>query len=984
MIRAGVLRSVILFALLGFAAANGAAAPGDYAGKPVQAIEFDPEAQPYPASYLLEILPVKVGRVLALTDVRAAIQRLFATGRYADIHVDARMSGGGVILRFITRNNYFIGRIRVRGISPPPPEGVLVNSSHMELGTLFTPEAARQAVTSMRTILENNGFFNSSVEPQFYYDPDTQQVNITFIARTSRRARYSLPNVTGEPGRPARDIVKITHWKGWFGWKTVTEARSQDGVQRVRRSYQKQDRLEAKVALQKMDYDPDTNRVTPTLNAIAGPRIQISTIGAKISRGKLKQLVPVFEEQSVDRDLLVEGANNIRNYLETKGFFHSKVSFFTRPSGGQGQEEIDYRIQRGERDKVVLVSIQGNKYFDTNTIRERMYVRPASFIQFRYGRYSDAYLRRDVDAITALYLSNGFRDVEVTSRVEHGYRGREREIAVFFTILEGPQTLVANLDLAGVSPANRAGVENVIESQAGQPFSESTVAVDRDNILDYYYNHGYARASFSWSLSQGPAPNRVNLKYTIEEGSQHFLRRYLITGLDTTRPGLVEERLSLSPGDPLSRSSLLDSQRRLYDLGIFASVDMALQNPGAQERDKYVDLDLEEATKYTITTGFGAEIAKIGGCQAQTCLEAPAGQAGFSPRALFGVTRRNFLGLGHIISFQSRVSTLQQRAVLTYQAPQFQGNPNIHLLFSGLFDDSHDIRTFTSRRREGSVQLGQRVSKASTFLYRFSYRRVGASDLKIGAELLPIYSQPARIGMASLNYIQDRRDDPTDSHRGIYNTLEAGLAGKYFGSQADFTRFVGHNATYHPFGFGNRYVLARSLSFGWIQPMRAGEAIPLPETFFAGGATSHRGFPENQAGPRDPFTGFPIGGKALLINQVEIRYPLLGENLTGVIFEDAGNVYSRVQNISLRVSQNGVKDFDYMVHAAGFGIRYRTPVGPVRIDLGYAFNPPQFYGFTGSFNDLLICSAPNATTPCKQKVQQLSHFQFHFSLGQAF
>jgi outer membrane protein assembly factor BamA len=410
---------------------------------------------------------------------------------------------------------------------------------------------------------------------------------------------------------------------------------------------------------------------------------------------------------------------------------------------------------------------------------------------------------------------------------------------------------------------------------------------------------------------------------------------------------------------------------------------MAIQNPGGDEREKYVALDVEEARKYTITMGFGAEIAKIGGCQ--SCLDAPAGQAGFSPRASFGVTRRNFFGDGHVISLQSRVSTLEQRAVLTYEAPQFRGNRNLNLLFSGLFDDSRDVRTFSARRREASVQMGQKLDRASTLLYGFSFRRVSVSNLKVSPELIPRFSQPARIGMFTVNYILDRRDDPTDAHNGIYSTVDAGWASHSFSSQADFTRFIAQNATYHPFGFGSRYVLARSLTFGWLQPLRAGQEIPLPEELFGGGASSHRGFPENQAGPRDLLTGFPLGGNALLVNQVELRFPLAGDDIRGVLFWDAGNVYSDLRTISFRVRQRSLADFNYMVHAVGFGLRYKTPIGPVRLDLAWSINPPTFFGFKGTLDQLITCSSPTPpTTGCVQTVQQISNFQFHFSLGQAF
>ncbi len=1000
--RPGFHRAGFLLLILGLTGAAASGAPEDWEGRPIQAIAFDPAVQPYTTDYLLGILPIRAGQPLQMAGIRAAIERLYRTGRYADIHVDARAApGSAVVLTFITRGNYFVGHIAVSGVSQPPAEGVLVNAARLELGSLWTEASGTEAVNNLEQVLRQNGFYRTTIQPEYDYDAATQQVRIRFIVQTGERATYTTPALSGRPERDPAEIAKATHWKGWFGWKKVTGARTQDGVERVRRSYQKRDRLEASVTLDKIDWNQDTNRVQPALNIEAGPRISITTAGAKISRGKLKQLVPVFEEQSVDRDLLVEGASNIREYLEGKGYFHSQVDFSTRSEGGArtdgaaARQIIEFRIDRGERHKVALVSISGNHYFDTPTIRERMYVRPASFVQFRHGRYSEAFLRHDVDAITALYSANGFRDVDVRTRIEHGFGGKRNDMAVYIEVVEGSQWLVGNLEVTGASQEDHDAVLGLIQSQRGQPFSDVNIAIDRDNVLDYYYNHGHIGATFTWTSTPSGEPQHMDVKYTIAEGRQRFLRDFLISGLQATDPDMVRERLMLDSGDPLSRSSMLESQRRLYDLGVFARVDMALQNPQGEEREKYVLVDTEEARRYTITTGFGAEIAKIGGCR--SCLDVPQGTAGFSPRALFGVTRRNFFGEGHIASFQSRVSTLQQRGVLSYEAPQFRGSDNISLLFSGVYDDSRDVRTFTSRRREVSAQLGQKLSKASTMLYRFSFRRVSVTDLIVSPELINPYSQPARIGMISVNYIEDRRDDPSDAHRGIFNTVDAGLAHRYFGSQSDFTHLLVRNATYHPFGLGSRYVLARSVTVGWLQPLRRGVNIPLPERFLGGGAQSHRGFPENQAGVRDLDTGFPLGGNAIFVNQTELRFPAMGDNIGGVLFWDAGNVYSRIQAITFRQTQkktvvetaNGPQprydDFDYMVHAVGLGIRYRTPVGPVRFDVGWSINPPRFYGFKGTYDQLLACSStPPTRTDCVKTIQQISHFQFHFSLGQAF
>jgi outer membrane protein assembly factor BamA len=261
--------------------------------------------------------------------------------------------------------------------------------------------------------------------------------------------------------------------------------------------------------------------------------------------------------------------------------------------------------------------------------------------------------------------------------------------------------------------------------------------------------------------------------------------------------------------------------------------------------------------------------------------------------------------------------------------------------------------------------------------YRLAYRRVSVDEntLKIEPQLIGLLSQPVRVGQISTTFIEDRRDDPIDPHRGVYSSVDLGLATKALASQSNFLRLLGRNSTYYQ--VGRDWVIARSTTFGFLKNMSDRE-IPLPERFFGGGATAHRGFPENQAGPRDLVTGFPLGGRAILTNQTEARFPLLGDNVGGVLFHDAGNVYRNLNAVSFRFKQHGSKDFDYMVHAVGLGVRYRTPVGPIRFDLAYSVNAPEFIGFKGTRQELLEGRGQ------RDVPQRINRFQFHFSLGQSF
>ena len=852
-----------------------------------------------------------------------------------------------------------------------------MNATKLELGEPFSEGQVRQSVENLLEILRSNGFYLAKVTPEIIQEP-VQQVDLRFNADTGNRARYREPVIKGTLNKSTEEIVGATRWKRWFGflgWRDVTETRTQQGLDRIRRSYQKKEYLMAKVTLDQMEYNRAENRVTPVLTIESGPKVIVRAKGAKISRGKLRDLVPIYQEQTVDKDLLVEGKRELTEYLQSKGYFEAQVDFDTSKTP-QKEETIEYSLFPGDRHKLVAVEIIGNKYFSSETIRERMYTTPSSFLRFRYGRFSQDFLRRDVNAIRALYQSNGFRDVEVTNQVIDDYQGKENAVGVLLNINEGPQWFVSGLKIDGLDPATTEDVRALVQSSEGQPFSDLNVATDQETILNYFYNNGYSDATFDANVTPSGEPQRMSLLYVIHPGERQFVRDVLISGLTRTDEGLVRERIrNLEPGDPLSQGSIIESQRRLYDLGIFARVDTALQNPEGDTDRKYVLYRLEEARRYSLTGGFGAQLGRIG--RGNPTLTTPAGAPGFSPRVSFGISRANFLGLGHTVLFQGRLSNIQRRALVNYSAPQFKGNDRLSLSFTGLYDNSRDIQTFNSRRLEASAQLAQRLSKANTIQYRVAYRRADVSELKITPALIPLFSQPINLASISTTFIQDRRDDPADPHRGVYNTLDAAIAANLSGSGPNFTRILGRNATYHR--LTRDVILARSLSFGVISRVSSGE-VPLPERFFAGGASSHRGFNENQAGPRDLLTGFPIGGEALLINNTEVRFPLLGDNIGGVLFHDAGNVYSDLGNVSFRVSQRDLQDFNYMVHAVGVGFRYRTPVGPIRIDLAYSINSPRFIGLKGTYDQLLD---PNLTG-VQIVEQRISRFQFHFSLGQLF
>ncbi|MGH9601511.1 MAG: BamA/OMP85 family outer membrane protein, partial [Terriglobales bacterium] len=650
---------------------------------------------------------------------------------------------------------------------------------------------------------------------------------------------------------------------------------------------------------------------------------------------------------------------------------------------------VIYQVNRGDSHKLVNIAIvTGTPYFSQDAIRERLLIREAGWL-LPHGRFSQSLLNADLESIRLLYLTNGFPQVRVTADVQDDCQGKKGQLCVTLKIEEGPQMLVASLKIAGNESIPASDLLDVISNLQGQPYSEDKLVSDREAVLSYYFNRGFPQASFEPTVEpEAGNSTRVNLVYNVHEGPQFLVDRIVVSGLRTTRPWVIERESLVHEGAPISAGDMLETQRQLYDLGIFNEVNLAVANPQGSATRKNVVLQVEEAKRYTFDYGFGLEVqtgSDPGGSQ-------PQARTGVSPRFSFDVTRINFRGRNHTIVFKSRIGRLQQRGLISYIVPRWFNRKNLKFSVTTLFDTTRDVRTFTSERLEGSVQAEHTWSKATTFLYRFAYRRVKVdpTTLAVDPNLIPLLSRPVRVGLPSFSYIRDTRDNPIESSKGSYNTLDAGISSSIFGSEASFWRLFIQNSTYHLFGrkrFGRYFVFARSTRIGFEEPLDSDSPteIPLPERYFSGGGNSHRGFAINQAGPRDRQTGFPLGGDAMFLNNLELRFPPMalpwvGENVSAVIFHDAGNVFSTAGDLFgnlFRFSQKSKRqcqlltlmancDLDYTSHAIGGGLRYKTPIGPVRFDVGYNLNPPTF------------------PVRAEGRSETLRRLNFFFSIGQTF
>ena len=998
-------------------ASNLSGTMAEHEGKLVEAIEL-PGVADRDREHLLQLLAQKVGQPLNRDQVRESIRALFATGRFVDIQAEVVSSASGVALTFATLPNFFVGAISVDGAPSRPSFNHIVNASKLQLGELHTPEKMDRALENIRRLMQENGYYRARVTADTKPYAATQQVDITFHVVAGEAAHVGEVKVTGTANLSAEQISDLAHMKPG---ERVTAARVSNSLRRLRKRFQKQQRVLSQVSIAQQEYRPVSNSVDYTFQINPGPVVVIYVLGFHVSRAVLKHEIPVYEENAIDDDLLNEGQRNLLDYLQNQGHFDAKVSF---------KKEIDpktvqviYQVDPGPLHRLGLIEITGitNKsYFRPEDIRSRLQIQSATPLS-PHGRYSGILLKSDVATLEGLYKSNGFRQVQIQTKVEDDYKGVANHLAVRLNIVEGPQTQVSGLHIAG-SKIIPASALPELQTKVGQPFSEQNLASDREKVLTYYFNRGFPNATLD--ITTDPTPGQQNsedVTYTIKEGERFTVDQVMVAGLDHTRDYIVNREIQVHAGDPLSQADLLDTQTKLYDLGIFNEVDTAVQNPEGTDPKKNVLVQVQEAKRYTFTYDVGLEF--------QTGQPAgssePQGSTGVSPRVGFDVTRLNMGGRNQTFLFQSHVGRLQQRGLISYTIPKMFDSDKFKLIFTIFYDNSLDIATFTSQRWEGKVDLRQQINKPSFIVYRFDYRRVKASNFAtdFSPALVPQLSLPARVSGPGFTYVRDKRDNPLESTRGNYFTLDSSADSTYFGSESDFGRALTQYSTYYAFRGkpGHQFVFARSTTIGLEQPFGGTkvlspgtcplnaadeptctiETIPLPEQFFAGGGNSLRGFGLNEAGPRDPDSGFPVGGTALFVNSLELRFPpanlpWLGPGFGFAIFHDMGNVFTAGHDMikglmrwhqpdpGLCLSSGGTANqqclnqfnasgYDYTSHALGVGLRYKTPIGPLRFDFSYNLNPTSYFQ-----------EIPGQTTTTNLETQHLAHFNFFFSIGQPF
>src|SRR6266478_1500226 len=759
-------------------------------------------------------IAVEIGTALDRGKIAESLRTLYRTGDYADLRAVVTPMADGVRLEFVVRENLFFNQVRIEGLTAPPSDASAAAAMQLTLGQAYRRAAVDEALERLHETLREEGLYQAELFAETVPHPETHQMDIVVHVKPGPRARVGLIQLKNET--EYRDAELLSRLKMKTG-SEITSAKLQRGTGRIRKYLVKKGHLSGRAAVRRGNYDAAKKTVPLDLEVTEGPRVKVNLTGAKFSDGDLKKLIPIYQEGAVDADLLEEGKRNVRERLERQGYFDAEVNYTMEThevksddgAAQSGEEIITYTVERGPRHKLIGIEITGNKYFDTELLQSRLQIFGGAFGSA--GRFSRRLVESDALSMRTLYQANGFLDAKVEPQIEDDYKGKEGDLFIRFVVQEGKQTRVASLSIEGIHAFKEDELLAVIGSTRGQPYSDFNVTTDRDNILALYFNEGFPEASFSATAervsSSAAAPEAaggsetssqengkkeqkegkskteieqaeaVRLVYHIQEGPQTRVRRILIGGYEHTRPGVIHREVHIKAKEPLREGDVVESQRRLYNLGVFNRVTIEPQNPNGTNPEKDIAVLVEEAKRYTLAYGGGFEIQRLASTTNPTETQIQA-----APRGILELSKLNLTGRGDSLSFKLRGSTLQGRALLGYSAPNAFANPHLSFQATVFAEKTRDINTFTEERYEGSVQLTYQVTPLTTALFRYTFRRVLVTNLNILSEEIPLFNQPTLVSQFGVTWFRDSRDNPADASKGSFNSADFSDADTHFGS----------------------------------------------------------------------------------------------------------------------------------------------------------------------------------------------------------
>ncbi len=918
-----------------------------YLGRNVTSVHLVIDGRDTSEETLTRVVQVKAGRPLEMRDVRETALHLFATGRFEDVRVDAATEGAGVVVRFDLVGARPVSSIKFTGVSGGGiSETQLLRAVTDRAGP--SPPATRIDELSrvVEATLRTRGFMHATVAG--HTEPSGQNHStLVFDVQAGKRAVVGDITVNGPESARAEFLAAMQLVAGAPYEHDTTVSRMDKYVQ----SRRSQGYYEAKVDLNEQITDAD--RVNLTFNVNPGRHVRVVFAGDPFP-GDRRELVPVEREGSVDEDLLEDSTARIEDALKAQGYKDARAPHTRTESGGD--LVITFTVMRGQQYRISRVVVEGNASIPSSELQPIARVREGT-------PFSQAALDTEAAAIEDLYRRSGFAsakaDVEVTPQPGSAPSGQVM-VAISIQIREGIRTTVRSVKVTGNMAMTQAMLLEGLRLQTGKPYVVASLAADRDAMLVKYLNAGYENASVDVRPEISADRASADIVYSVREGPQVLVDHVLIVGADRTDPAIVEKTLRLHEGDPLSRDAVLDSQQRLRSLGLYRSVSISeLRHGEGNRRDLLVSV--QEGPSTSLAYGGGFELARR---VVPTSSTDQTAQEVFdaAPRGSFEITRRNLFGSNRSVSLftsltlhpqgtvQAEQGLTEYRIVNTFREPRVFDAP-IDGLVTLTMEQQFRV-SFSFRRASATAEATRKLGGGVSLVGGYQLQQVNVYNVNADQNLIDRVFPNVRLSSFSLTILRDSRDDQADPTKGQYLSAYGQVAAKALGGQVGFFKSFFQASTFKLVPGTKRIVFAANaflgLATGFPQELSGvtvtdpaadpSRDLPQSERFYAGGDTTMRGFALDQLGVRhvppetndtiDP-SGFPLGGNAETLFNFELRVPTLWRQLEGHGFLDTGNVFRRVSTITFGEFRSSV----------GFGVLYKSPIGPLRVDLGFKVHP---------------------------------------------
>jgi len=903
------------------------------------------------------ILAQQSGQPFDTQKVNSAAAALRAAGNFQGIRVQVDPEANGLRVMFVVEPAVYYGIFEFPG-AERFSYSRLVQVANYQSQSPYSATDVEHDRQLLATFFQQSGYFQAQVSTELQLESQHGIVNVLFHSDLGSKAKFGEIDIDGLPPAESADLqhrlttllarVRGAAVRNGKAYNRSTLNKATDYIQS---RLQKEGLLSAQVKLEGAEYHANTNRADIHFSVKAGAKTQVQIAGAHLWPWTRKTLLPEYQGVGVDEETVHEGEQALASYYQAKGFFDVKVT--SEMGGDQRLRTVIYHVTKDKKHKLTDVRLTGESELKAAELEPHIAVKK-HFLS--HGQFSDQLVRTSVKNLTAVYRSQGFSDVQITSSViNHG-----GNIQVEFHIVEGTRDIVNALTIEGAHtfPESQLAPKG-LKVAAGQPYSQANVETDRASIVANYLKAGYLTSSFRESASQVSKndPHHINVVYRIYEGPRVFTGETLTLGRVHTQQRLIDNDIAaIKPDQPLTETNLLAAGSNLYNhTGVFDWSEVDPKSEITTQTSEDVLVKVHEAKRNEFTYGFGFEVINRGGSVPSGTVTLPnlppvglpsnfkTSQVTFyGPRGSVQYTRNNLRGKEESLSLTAFAGRLRQTAAIYYIDPIFHWS-SWKSTVSSSFERDEENPIFSSQQEVGSYQIQRFIdhAKKDLFFVKYSYGKTDLTRVEI-PELVPTADQHVRLSGFGANLTRDTRDNVIDEHKGLLGSLEVDLYSSKFGGSVDFAKLTSQAAFYKE--KLHHIVWAGSIRIGLAQPY-ANSRVPLSEAFFSGGGDSLRGFPLDGAGPQRniyvcssgqtapdcPQINVPSGGNELLVINAEARIPLpIKKGLSIVPFYDGGNVFPRI----------GFHDFTSLYsNNIGLGLRYSTPVGPIRIDVGHNLNP---------------------------------------------